>query len=251
MRAGSRVDDGMSSLDFQLRAVVPPAAEIGAVEVVRRVGDPLGHETRVVLVEVDRDHLPVGFVIVHPVEPRPPRVVGEEEPVLADRPAALPDDTPLVDEPRVILPDLRIFHRGRSRSRPRHVATEQERQREEPVPEPRQKATARQPTHTRVELVLLLPGELTRLRERRRALLEIEGMDEAEIEQGSESGVSRLDQRVERQLTLGDCLFVGSVRHVEPEAAFPQVGLDRHRVERLTLRVADDRLEGANDLEVR
>ena len=30
-------------------------------------------------------------------------------------------------------------------------------------------------------------------------------MDEAQIEQGSEGGVSRLDQRVERQLTLGDC----------------------------------------------
>ena len=134
------------------------------MEVVRRVGDPLRAEPAVILVEVDGDHLPVGLVVVDAVEARAPGVVGEEEPVLADRPAALADDAALVDEPPVLLPDLRVLERGRGGCRARDVAAEEQREREEPVPEPRQQAPARQAADSGAELVLLLVSRARRSR---------------------------------------------------------------------------------------
>jgi len=49
---------------------------------------------------------------------------------------------------------------------------------------------------------------------------------------------------------IGDDLLVRAVGDVQPEAALAQVELDLHREELLALRVADDRLEGPEDLDV-
>ena len=149
VRAGAGVDDRVPVHELEVDAVVPAAPKVGAVEVVRRVGDPGRDELLLVLVEVDRDHLPVGLVVVHAVEARAPGVVGEEEPVLADRPAALADDPALVDEAPVALPDLVVLERGGGGGRPRDGAAKEQREREQPVAEARQQAAAGEPAERR------------------------------------------------------------------------------------------------------
>ena len=73
VRAGARVHDRVVADQLEVGAVVPAAAQIGAVEVVRRVGGPLRDQPAVVLVEVDGDHLPVRLVVVDAVEARSAR----------------------------------------------------------------------------------------------------------------------------------------------------------------------------------
>ena len=165
------------------------------MEVVRRVRDPLRDEPTVLLVEVDRDHLPVRLVVVDAVEAGAPRVVGEEEPVLADRPAALTDDPALVDVPLVLLAQLGVLERGRGRGRARDVAAQEQREREEAVDEPRQQTSAGEPADPGVELALLALGQLTLTGQRLRAAPEGRAADEAQVEERPERCVAPLDER--------------------------------------------------------
>ena len=133
---------------------------------------------------------------------------------------------------------------------PGHGAAQDQREREEPVAEPREQAAASEPADAGLELALLPPGELALAGERGRALAEVERLDEAEVEDRAERGVAQLHETIQRQLAFGHHLPVGSVRHVQPEAARLDVRLDVHREELLALRVADDRLERPQELEV-
>ena len=220
------------------------------MEVVRRVGDPLRHEPAAVLVEVDRDHLPVRLVVVHAVEARPPVVVGEEEPVLADRPAALPDHAAVVDVPLVRLLERRVLEGRRRRRRAGHLPAHQQRQREEAVRDPRQQPSPGEAADARVEAVLLALGERAGLADGLRALPQAEGTDEAEVEERPEGRRARRDEPVHREGSLRDDLLVPVVRVVEPEAGRRDVAIDVHREELLALRVAHDRLERPEELEV-
>jgi len=50
---------------------------------VRGVGDPFRDELPAILVKVDGDHLPIGFVVVDAVKAGTPVIETVEEPVLA------------------------------------------------------------------------------------------------------------------------------------------------------------------------
>ncbi len=89
VRAGTGEDDRVRTDELEVGAVVPAAAQVGTVEVVRGVARPLGDELAVALVEMNVHELPVGLVVVDAVEARAPVVVGEEEPVLG-RPSSPP-----------------------------------------------------------------------------------------------------------------------------------------------------------------
>ena len=69
MRASSSEHDRMRPRQRQVLRVIPGAAKIGAMIIVSREGDP-GRRDAVVRpsIEVDRQHLPIGFVVIGPVE---------------------------------------------------------------------------------------------------------------------------------------------------------------------------------------
>jgi len=61
------------------------------------ISQPIQARLAGILVEVDRDHLPVRFVSLTPFETRTPTVVTIEKPVLQHHPAVLPHDAPVID----------------------------------------------------------------------------------------------------------------------------------------------------------
>jgi hypothetical protein len=250
VRAGPGVDDGVQALELEVPAVVPATAQVGAVEVVRGVGDPLRHEPPILLVQVDVDELPVGLVVVDAVEARAPVVVGEEEPVLADRPAALANDPPVVDVALVALLHGDVLERRGGGRRLRHAPAQQQRGGEDRVEQPQQQAAARQAPESGSEGVALVALQALETRERAGVLLEAERVHEAQVEERPEAGRAPLDQPLDAQLALGDDPLVAVVRVVEPERAGVDVALDVHREELLAAREAHDRLERPQQLEL-
>ena len=73
-------------------------------------------------------------------------------------------------------------------------------------------------------------------------------MNEPDVEHGAELGAPRLDELLDRQLSLRHHLLVVVVRVVEPQAG-PDA-LDVHREEQLAAREAHDRLERPKELEL-
>src|SRR5262249_20074626 len=74
-------------------------------------------------------------------------------------------------------------------------------------------------------------------------------MHEAEVHDRPGGRVARFREAVELDLTLRHDLAVDALGDVDPEAARPNVRVDCHREELLSLRVADDRLDSTEDLE--
>ncbi|MGH3011607.1 MAG: hypothetical protein ACRDMY_07180 [Gaiellaceae bacterium] len=220
------------------------------MEVVGCIREPLRNELVLGFVQIDGNHLPVGLVVVDAVEPRAPVVVGEEEPVLADGPAAVAHNAPVVHVALVLLEERRVLELRRRCGRAGHAPPEEQGRGEERVAEAGQQAAAREPPHARAELALLPLFQPAGVRERLRALAEAEPSDESEVEERAEGRRTRFDQLFDGQVALGYYLLVVVVRVIQPQAAGAHVRLDVHREELLTAREANDRLERPQDLEV-
>src|ERR671932_2156890 len=96
MSAGANVDDRMFAHLLQLR-VIPSAAQVVPLVVVGRVRGPLRADlTRLGFRKVDKDLLPVPFVVVGAIESRAPVVERVEKPVLQYYPAVLAEHPTMV-----------------------------------------------------------------------------------------------------------------------------------------------------------
>ena len=144
---------GCPSMKSSSLKVVPAAAQVVPVEIVRGIGRPLGHQLSFVLIQVDADVFPVGFVVVDAVEAGTPAVVTVEIPVLQHRPAVLPDDAPVVGVFFFLLMHALVGQLGRRRSGGGYFSAEEEGEGEHCISQAGQEAAARQAPHADVEIV--------------------------------------------------------------------------------------------------
>ena len=154
MRAGARIDDGMS-VDRLHPRVVPAASQVVALLVVRRGAEPCRLD-RAVIERLAHDEalLEVGLVVVGSLERRSPVVHRVEEHVVQDHPAVLAHDAAVIDHPRVLRPD-RVVALRRCRGRAaRDSATKQQRGDEAGVDEPGGETHARETSRCREPPVL-------------------------------------------------------------------------------------------------
>ena len=89
VRSRPGVNHRMPVHQVELVFIVPATAQVVAVEVMRGIRRPSGNELPAVLVQVDRDHFPIGLMIVYAAEPGTPAVEAIKEPVLQHDPVVL------------------------------------------------------------------------------------------------------------------------------------------------------------------
>ena len=121
VRARAGEHDRPRALAAEL-GIVPAPAQVVAVVIVRGERDPRRLRGSVgPFGQVDRDHLPVGLVVVDAAERRAPVVHRVKEPVLQADVAAVADDPPVVGEPVGVelLAVCRLGRRGEAR---RHLS---------------------------------------------------------------------------------------------------------------------------------
>ena len=255
VRPGPGIDHRMVALAAQL-GIVPAAAQIGAGEIVRRRPDPGRRQVAVVVGhQVDRDRLPVGLVVVDPVERRAPVVERVEVPVLQHRVAAGAQHPAVGGAdgagPVGLLAGLRERRRGEPVRRRDEAAgnapADEQREPDERVDQPRQHADGGEPRLApQARPVLpaprrdLGPGELL--------------LDEPEIERPVPVPDAGRREPARREFPGRDQLLdappAPAAAVVRPEAALREVRLDRRRQEQLACRVAQHRLVGAQQRKI-
>ena len=248
MRPGAGVDDRVVTNEVELLGIVPAPSQVAPVVVVLGIRRPDRDGPAVGIgVEIEDHLLPIGLVVVRAVEPGSPVVEGVEEPVLERGPGRGPHDAPVVRVLRTLGGHRPVSRDGAARQRARDLSPREEGDREHRVDEPRRVPDARQAPAVGVEA------------DRLPALGPEEGCDIVS-RSGSGHGHEVADRHAVGHLVgegeVGECPL-GPER---PMASVPvglhshgggEVGRDAHRQERLAIREAHHRLEGAQQLDVR
>ena len=219
MRTRAGIHHRVALLKGQLARIIPAAAQIVTMEIVRGVGHPFRHEVTVVFIEVDGDHLPIGFVVIDTAESRAPVVVTIEEPVLEHRPMILSDYTPVVGESLTLGTHMEVVQLGGGCAGCRHASAHEERKAEERVHDTRQQAAACQPPQARVKCVLQVAAQPELLGQDIRRFGEAQVLDESQIVDRPEVGRPGVHQAVDRQIILPDQQFIAPVGVVRPKTA--------------------------------
>ena len=216
----------------------------------RGVGDPFRDELPAILVKVDGDHLPIGFVVVDAVEAGTPVVETVEEPVLEHRPAILPGDAAIVDVFRLLFEHLVVVEFRCGGSGGGDPAAQKEREREQTIHQPRQETAARQASYPGVEIVAQPGSQAGLVGQHLGGFGQAEVLDEAQEAHRPESGRMRFDQFFQREFTLLDQEFFAPIGIVFPQAAILHIVFNVGREERLALRKVRRRLEAAQQFQV-
>jgi hypothetical protein len=234
VRARPGEHDRPRALALEFR-IVPAAAQVVAVVIVRGEGHPGRLRGSVgALRKVDRDHLPVGLVVVDASERRAPVVHRVEVPVLQADVSAVADNASVVGEAaRVEL--LAVDHLRRRGEPRRHLAAQKQR-----GTQPRVEQAAEHPGRCepsgRAEALARHPPPAAVLRAPQRLLHE----PQEQLRVATENPFAR--QALERQLALWCQLGPLAAAYAGPEAALRDIWIDRRRQEQLPSRVSDHRL---------
>ena len=248
MRPGADEDDRVGVPPAQV-GVVEPAAQIVAGFVMggeRDPGRPQGRDRRV---RQENSHLlPVGLVVVHACEGRPPVIHRVEEPVLQG------DETPIAADPAVIRAAVRlgvspVILLGRSRGAAGHPPAEQQRQPHHRVDEPAQQADRGEPaTSSRQPGAARVTPPRAELSSAQRPL--------HETKRKTWPRFAHLGQATRRELSgrakplPGAGAAPSAFGAAPPQTAALQIALDRHRQEKLTLGKAQYRFVAAQQPQI-
>ncbi len=243
MGAGPGEDDRMV-VHLDQEGVVPAPAQVVSRVVVGGVAEPdRPGGLRSAVLQHDERLLEVCLVVVGALERRAPVVHPVEVHVVEDDPAALPHDPAVVHVTRVECLRLRVLDLRRSSGAAGHAPAEKQGRVESGVGEPREETDTGKPARA-AERGLVRPqvpaGQLDAVQ---RVLGEPQ---EERLSRRRQRGRKRVDRdfahRQEKPaIPLG---------RPHPQVARCEVRLDRRREEELALRVANDRLEGAQQGEI-
>ena len=190
---------------------------------------------------IDERLLPVGLVVVGPVERRPPVVHGVEEQVLQDDPLALPNHSAVVRDRRITRSELVVFQR-RGRGGPAgDLAADEKRGYERRVEQPGRQPDAGEPAgclEWRTLGGLVEPRELDRVERL---------LDEAQEPEVSGRRVAGRRQAGSVELSGRDEDFESTRRGPGQEVARFEVPLGGHREELLALGEPEHGLEAAQE----
>ena len=198
-------------------------------------------------VEVDEDLLPIGLVVVRPIEAGAPVIEGKEEPILESRPGGRAHDATVVRMRGALLGRQgAVSKHGRPCERAGHSPACEQRDGEHGVDEARAIADSCQPSASRMKADGLPALAL----EHRRDIVG-GGRPRDRKEVPSIRPVSRLvRERCIRERSTRAQDLVLTLAVAAQVRRLLEVGRHAHWQERLAKRVPNDRLEGAEELEV-